>query len=501
MLRLALLLLAALAAPLPAGHRLGLIPEDLDTVPGVVRVDRIAAAPCRPLCDTVVRVDHSANLPPVGNQGGQGSCVAWAHGYYHMTHNEFVERGWNVRDPRNQFSPAFLYNQVNGGQDGGTSGSRVMVLAIEQGCATLFSKPYNPTDYSSWPSEAAYFNALEFRGEEACFIAAYDTAGINRVRQHLANGYTGVIGIRVWENFDNIHEFRHTYCSSERYGTMRGWHAVTIVGYDDTLPTSDGPGAFRVVNSWGTGWGDAGFFWMSYVAVMDAEMGGRQVEYLRDRVDYRPVLVGLVTISHPTRDRVGIELGVAPVMGPPWSYPFRSWRSPARDFPFPGHPMVFDLTEGAEFLAGNGEDRLFLGVVDDQCEGATGSITGFSVEHLDWGTRGVSGDPPVAIPDDGEPVFALAQLPASGIAGGAAGGRPGAAVATIVRGSLSLTGLGHDPGSENRSGSCPALLLDISGRMVMELLPGDNDVRHLAPGVYFVRRQDTGESSRLVLVE
>jgi hypothetical protein len=31
-------------------------------------------------------------------------------------------------------------------------------------------------------------------------------------------------------------------------------------------------------------------------------------------------------------------------------------------------------------------------------------------------------------------------------------------------------------------------LLDISGRKVMDLLPGENDVRHLSPGVYFVRQ-------------
>ncbi|MFO7674691.1 MAG: T9SS type A sorting domain-containing protein [bacterium] len=39
------------------------------------------------------------------------------------------------------------------------------------------------------------------------------------------------------------------------------------------------------------------------------------------------------------------------------------------------------------------------------------------------------------------------------------------------------------------------------GRRVALLQPGENDVRHLARGVYFVRRQDTGESSRQVLVE
>ncbi|MFO7675631.1 MAG: C25 family cysteine peptidase [bacterium] len=79
---------------------------------------------------------------------------------------------------------------------------------------------------------------------------------------------------------------------------------------------------------------------------------------------------------------------------------------------------------------------------------------------------------------------------------------PGRRFPTIVRGVLSLdASLGHDPGSENRSGSCPTLLLDITGRKVMDLAPGENDVRRLARGVYFIRRQDAGESSRLVLVE
>jgi hypothetical protein len=34
----------------------------------------------------------------------------------------------------------------------------------------------------------------------------------------------------------------------------------------------------------------------------------------------------------------------------------------------------------------------------------------------------------------------------------------------------------------------PNWLLDVSGRKVLELLPGANDVRALAPGVYFVRQ-------------
>ena len=54
--------------------------------------------------------------------------------------------------------------------------------------------------------------------------------------------------------------------------------------------------------------------------------------------------------------------------------------------------------------------------------------------------------------------------------------------ATVVRGVLYLDG------DCPRTGTVPkTVLLDVSGRKVMELLPGPNDVSRLSPGVYFVR--------------
>ncbi len=61
--------------------------------------------------------------------------------------------------------------------------------------------------------------------------------------------------------------------------------------------------------------------------------------------------------------------------------------------------------------------------------------------------------------------------------------------ATVIRSVLLLA---------ERPSSSPSVsyLLDISGRQVMDLLPGPNDVRALAPGVYFVREEPQAVSHK-----
>lgn len=43
-------------------------------------------------------------------------------------------------------------------------------------------------------------------------------------------------------------------------GNEKGRHAMVVVGYDDNK------GAFKVLNSWGTSWGQGGFGWIAYSA-------------------------------------------------------------------------------------------------------------------------------------------------------------------------------------------------------------------------------------------
>jgi hypothetical protein len=88
-------------------------------------------------------------------------------------------------------------------------------------------------------------------------------------------------------------------------------------------------------------------------------------------------------------------------------------------------------------------------------EAVHGSILGVIAPALfDWAAAGVEDEPKPPTPDS----------------------RP---VANIIRGTL-LHARSLDP-------SIHSSLLDVSGRSVLDLKPGANDVRHLSPGVYFVQ--------------
>ncbi len=382
-------------------HRLGLIREDLTRIAPEREVKVVLPVPGAGSFRDRPRVDLTDEMPPVGNQGAQGSCAAWAIAYYHRTQLEYRERRWNLADPRHQFSPAFTYNQVNGGADRGSGFGDNMPLICDQGCASLYDFPYDQYNCTRWPSESAYARAIPFRTKDWSWAHVYDTSGINRIKQLLVNGSTATLGIDVWGNFDEIRRFNNTYCVADKMGSNRGGHLVTFVGYDDSMVTNDGPGAFKMVNSWGAGWGAQGYFWMSYEAVMDWDLSHQAFGWLVDTVGYEPKLLARVQIEHPTRDRVGIQFTVGPRFNAFWIKDFRQWRRVAVEQPFPANKMVFDLTEAADFITSRRTDSVYFCTNDSRRDNQTGTVLYSSVQHLDWGTEFTSNATPVPIPDDG----------------------------------------------------------------------------------------------------
>jgi C1A family cysteine protease len=65
-----------------------------------------------------------------------------------------------------------------------------------------------------------------------------------------------------------------------------GGHAIDAVGYDDDIKLADGDtGALLIRNSWGTGWGDKGYAWLSYRYVTEGLANDFWTVISQDMVD------------------------------------------------------------------------------------------------------------------------------------------------------------------------------------------------------------------------
>ena len=405
-------ILALLAGALPASagpdalHPLGGLFIDPAEVPWLVEV-----RPDATLADPPPSVDHSADMPPVGSQGSLPSCTSWAFAYYYKTYQEWLERGWDVNDTAHQFSPTFLYNMANAGGNIGSYYTDNMRLLVDFGCATFADCP-NSANPVPWPSETAYVRALPFRCQEACYISCGSDPGIVALKQHIADGDNAVLPINVWGNFDDINSYDTCYCSVDRTGTNRGGHYITFVGYDDDRPTHDGPGAFRLVNSWGTGWGNGGYAWMSYAAVKDAQLSYRIGLFLVDRIGYTPRLVTRARLEHDSREDVLVDAGIRENGMTVWSKEFFD-RDLERQggHPFPAHDIPFDLTDGADSLRAGDTNSVYLECCDNRADGISGELVDLTGVDHDWGMRGRTSVTRVPIPDDGSPAGTAFSLP------------------------------------------------------------------------------------------
>ena len=212
-------------------------------------------------------VDLSRDFPLPGNQGQQNSCVGWALGYAIKTYQEHVELGWSLEAPEHQFSPAYIYNQLNHGRDQGLIYTDALDFVVNDGVATLARMPYDDGDFLTQPSAAAREEAARYR--DRTWRAAN---GVLDAKAALANRLPVFMVIQL---VDDIHRLRGPDSVYNTFGgAFEGGHGVAVVGYDDNRYG----GAFKIMNSWGRNFGDGGYFWMPYSAanvVIDTPNGPR----------------------------------------------------------------------------------------------------------------------------------------------------------------------------------------------------------------------------------
>ena len=201
--------------------------------------------------------------PQPGNQGQQGSCVAWSSAYGARTILESVTTGVNPN--QTAFSPSFMYNQI--GLDGcqGSYIIRAMENMTKVGAVPLEEFPYDETDCSRQPSsqlknEASQYRMLGFTrltsGESVRNLDLY------AIKQHLAKDVPVVIGMMVGGSFMQDMMGQQVWQPKEDDYNMMGFggHAMCVIGYDDR---KEG-GAFQILNSWGPEWGQNGVGWVRY---------------------------------------------------------------------------------------------------------------------------------------------------------------------------------------------------------------------------------------------
>ena len=350
-------------------------------------------------------VDLSDEMPPVGDQGNQNSCVGWAFGYYHWTHTQYVETGWDVTDIDNQFSPAFMYNLINGGSDGGSYPVDACSLIVKHGISNLAQSAYSDLDYTTWPSETAYVFGLPYRGTDAYYIDLTNPANIALIKNRLDLGYTVVIGIKVGTDFMWNINARDTTYTIDQFPPASGRHAVAIVGYDDNKVTADGAGAFHIVNSWGLGWGNQGYFWMSYLAATNSGRSTLEAYYVTDRAGYTPSYRVRTRITHTARFKMGIAFGFGDKTSPRYERAYFNWYNPTKtNAAFPANNMVFDLTDSMPL---DTDSIVYL-----KC--TNGSSTAGTINYFADELGRISGDIPVTIPGSGT---AYAEIPGKPIHG------------------------------------------------------------------------------------
>lgn len=139
--------------------------------------------------------------------------------------------------------------------------------------------PYNIADFDKEPSAFCYAFGQSY---QAISYYRLDPPGTTRsnlltqIKTYLANGLPSMFGFTVYSSISQA----NTNGGKIPYPTpgerVLGGHAIDAVGYDDNLKIKntnvggiETTGALLIRNSWGTGWGSAGYGWLPYKYVLD----------------------------------------------------------------------------------------------------------------------------------------------------------------------------------------------------------------------------------------
>ena len=197
-------------------------------------------------------VDLRANCPVVYNQGNLGSCTANAiAGALEFEENR--QKKFPIMPSRLfiYYNERVMENSIS--SDSGAQIRDGIKSVVHLGACSERLWPYIENKFANKPTVKCFKDALNF---EALVYESL-AGGLNDIRACLAAGFPVVFGFTVYASFESIGKdgMMPVPKSNEK---VLGGHAVLCVGYDDHKQV------FTIRNSWGSSWGDKGYFYMPY---------------------------------------------------------------------------------------------------------------------------------------------------------------------------------------------------------------------------------------------
>jgi C1A family cysteine protease len=198
-------------------------------------------------------VDLRLQDSPIYDQSSLGSCTANAAGG--SIEFDFRKEGHADYVPSRLF---IYYNtRVLEGtrkQDSGATIRDTIKSVATTGACPESLWPYNVGRFASKPCRQCY------KAAKKDIVTKYESLqSVIDYKSVLTDGYPFVFGFSVYQSFESDEVARSGIVPMPAQNeSVLGGHAVMAVGYNDSK------NYFIVRNSWGSGWGDKGYFYLPY---------------------------------------------------------------------------------------------------------------------------------------------------------------------------------------------------------------------------------------------
>ena len=247
-----------------------------------------------PLPDSV-DLSESKYFPPIGSQGGLGSCATFSTAYYQLLYEMNKQRDVSAT-AENTLSPQLLFNLMSSDADTGTIADFNYDFLKLHGAPTMGYLPYSDQDRLSWHGSAdiwrdalnsrvAEYYKIDDVGREDTQITSPDDEDLYKIKKVLAQGNVIVYATCIYSWVaDKIVAHNDAPENTKFLGQeivkyqdgFNGGHSMTLVGYNDNIwvdQNGNGKvetpemGAFKIANSWGDNYSNGGFCWVAYDAL------------------------------------------------------------------------------------------------------------------------------------------------------------------------------------------------------------------------------------------